>query len=37
MFELECADCVKELWHGVCKVIMIGRLHPISKVRYGFY
>ena len=32
MFELECPDDVKELWHSVCKVIMIERLPTLSKV-----
>ena len=26
MFELECCDAVKELWHGVCSKIIISRL-----------
>ena len=35
MFELQCADSVKELWHDVCKAIIIERLRlsNISKVR----
>ena len=33
MFELECCDAVKELWHGVCSEIIISRLIPnLSKV-----
>lgn len=33
MFELQCPDSVKELWHDVCRTIMIKRLPNISKVR----
>ena len=33
MFELECCDAVKELWHGVCSEIIISRLTPnLTKV-----
>ena len=33
MFELQCPDSVKELWHDVCNAVMIKRLPNISKVR----
>jgi len=32
MFELECNDVVKELWHSVCSEIIIERLPNLTKV-----
>ena len=32
MFELKCTGVVKELWHDVCKTVIIKRLSSISKV-----
>ena len=32
MFELQCADNVKELWHDVCKAVIMERLPTLSKV-----
>ena len=32
MFELQCADDVKELWHDICRAVIIERLPNISKV-----
>lgn len=32
MFELECDEVVKELWHGVCSEIIIARLPKLKKV-----
>ena len=34
MFELECDDVVKELWHGVCREIVITRLPKLNKVLF---
>ena len=30
MFELQCADVVKDIWHNVCKEVMIKRLPNVS-------
>ena len=32
MFELQCADDVKELWRDICRAVIIERLPNISKV-----
>ena len=32
MFELECNDIVKDLWHGVCNEIITVRLPDLTKV-----
>ena len=32
MFELQCPDSVKELWHDICKAVMVKRLESTSKV-----
>ena len=32
MFELKCNENVKELWHGVCREVIMSRLPEITKV-----
>ena len=32
MYELKCDDIVKELWHGVCREVIMSRLLYKTKV-----
>ena len=36
MFQLKCDGNVKELWHGVCKEVIMNRLPSITKVCISF-